>query len=118
MVPNTMPIIGTGGVVDGSDAFEHFLCGASAVQIGTVLVEEPRVWSRKLPTKAVRRVMRSLRYPWLVVAEKESLEKDLSILLLTNRQNVGTNEAGTYYNLNPTRQAVTTTVLEILGAKR
>ena len=36
----TIPIIGTGGVVDGVDAFEHVLCGASAVQIGTVLVEE------------------------------------------------------------------------------
>ena len=36
----TMPIMGTGGVVDGVDAFEHVLCGASAVQIGTVLVEE------------------------------------------------------------------------------
>jgi len=35
-----MPIIGTGGIVEGVDAFEHFLCGASAVQIGTVLVEE------------------------------------------------------------------------------
>jgi len=35
-----MPIIGTGGVIDGGDAFEHFLCGASAVQVGTVLVEE------------------------------------------------------------------------------
>ena len=35
-----MPIIGTGGVMSGVDAFEHFLCGASAVQIGTVLVEE------------------------------------------------------------------------------
>lgn len=35
-----IPIIGTGGVVDGVDAFEHFLCGASAVQVGTVLVEE------------------------------------------------------------------------------
>lgn len=35
-----MPIIGTGGVVTGVDAFEHFLCGASAVQVGTVLVEE------------------------------------------------------------------------------
>jgi dihydroorotate dehydrogenase (fumarate) len=35
-----MPIIGTGGVVNGVDAFEHFLCGASAVQVGTVLVEE------------------------------------------------------------------------------
>jgi dihydroorotate dehydrogenase (fumarate) len=35
-----IPIIGTGGILDGVDAFEHFLCGASAVQIGTVLVEE------------------------------------------------------------------------------
>lgn len=35
-----LPIIGTGGVVNGTDAFEHLLCGASAVQVGTVLVEE------------------------------------------------------------------------------
>lgn len=35
-----MPIIGAGGVMNGVDAFEHVLCGASAVQIGTVLVEE------------------------------------------------------------------------------
>jgi dihydroorotate dehydrogenase (fumarate) len=35
-----IPIIGTGGIVDGMDAFEHFLCGASAVQVGTVLVEQ------------------------------------------------------------------------------
>jgi dihydroorotate dehydrogenase (fumarate) len=35
-----MPIIGTGGVVSGVDAFEHVLCGASAVQVGTALVEE------------------------------------------------------------------------------
>jgi dihydroorotate dehydrogenase (fumarate) len=35
-----MPIIGTGGVVSGVDAFEHLLCGATAVQIGTALVEE------------------------------------------------------------------------------
>jgi dihydroorotate dehydrogenase (fumarate) len=35
-----VPIIGVGGVVTGTDAFEHLLCGASAVQIGTVLVEE------------------------------------------------------------------------------
>ncbi|GKS57450.1 dihydroorotate dehydrogenase A (fumarate) [Nitrospira sp.] len=35
-----LPIIGAGGVIHGSDAFEHALCGASAVQIGTVLVEE------------------------------------------------------------------------------
>ena len=35
-----VPIIGVGGVVTGTDAFEHFLCGASAVQVGTALVEE------------------------------------------------------------------------------
>lgn len=35
-----LPIIGTGGVVSGEDLFEHLLCGASAVQIGTVLMEE------------------------------------------------------------------------------
>jgi dihydroorotate dehydrogenase (fumarate) len=35
-----IPIIGTGGIVEGIDVFEHFLCGASAVQIGTVLMEE------------------------------------------------------------------------------
>ncbi|BCA56218.1 Dihydroorotate dehydrogenase [Nitrospira sp. KM1] len=35
-----MPIIGTGGVMSGTDAFEHLLCGASAVQVGTALVEE------------------------------------------------------------------------------
>lgn len=35
-----LPIIGTGGVVSGGDIFEHLLCGATAVQIGTVLVDE------------------------------------------------------------------------------
>jgi dihydroorotate dehydrogenase (fumarate) len=35
-----LPIIGTGGVMTGADAFEHLLCGASAVQLGTVLMEE------------------------------------------------------------------------------
>src|SRR5574341_1843619 len=35
-----MPIIGTGGVLAGTDVYEHLLCGASAVQVGTVLVEE------------------------------------------------------------------------------
>ncbi|MDQ4108135.1 MAG: glycosyltransferase, partial [Actinomycetota bacterium] len=34
------------------------------------LVEEPRVWARTLPTEPVTRVMRSLRDPGLVVAEK------------------------------------------------
>lgn len=33
-------IIGTGGVQSGRDAFEHILCGASMVQIGTCLQKE------------------------------------------------------------------------------
>ncbi len=40
LLGESCPIIGTGGVVGGLDVFEHFLCGASAVQIGTQLVEE------------------------------------------------------------------------------
>jgi cellulose synthase/poly-beta-1,6-N-acetylglucosamine synthase-like glycosyltransferase len=39
---------------------------------GFALVEEPRVWARTLPTQPVTRVMRSLRDPGLVVAEKEN----------------------------------------------
>ena len=35
-----MPIIGTGGIASGTDVFEHSLCGASAVQVGTALVDE------------------------------------------------------------------------------
>ncbi len=35
-----VPIIGTGGIASGGDAFEHLLCGASAVQVGTAFVEE------------------------------------------------------------------------------
>lgn len=33
-------IIGTGGVFSGKDVFEHILCGAKMVQIGTALQEE------------------------------------------------------------------------------
>ena len=40
LLEGACPIIGTGGIVGGIDAFEHVLCGASAVQVGTVLVEE------------------------------------------------------------------------------
>jgi dihydroorotate dehydrogenase (fumarate) len=40
LLEGKIPIIGTGGVMQGVDAFEHVLCGASAVQVGTALVEE------------------------------------------------------------------------------
>ena len=33
-------VIGTGGVYSGRDAFEHILCGASMVQIGTALHQQ------------------------------------------------------------------------------
>ena len=35
-----IPIIGVGGISNGIDVFEHILCGASAVQLGTVLQEK------------------------------------------------------------------------------
>jgi dihydroorotate dehydrogenase (fumarate) len=42
-----IPIFGVGGIASGRDAFEHVLAGASAVQIGTALVEEgPKVFDR------------------------------------------------------------------------
>ncbi|MEX2401167.1 MAG: serine hydrolase [Rhodothermales bacterium] len=40
-------------------------------------------------------------------------ELDVTIILLTNRQNVGTQGDGTYHNLNPTRQRVVDVVLEL-----
>ena len=36
----SIQIIGTGGVYSGRDAFEHILCGASMVQIGTALHQQ------------------------------------------------------------------------------
>ncbi len=35
-----IPIVGCGGVQTGTDVFEHILCGASAVQVGTSLMKE------------------------------------------------------------------------------
>ncbi len=40
LLGDKIQIIGTGGVETGQDIFEHLLCGASAVQLGTVLVDE------------------------------------------------------------------------------
>lgn len=40
-------IIGTGGIENGQDAFEHLLCGASMLQIGTALQKEgPAIFER------------------------------------------------------------------------
>jgi dihydroorotate dehydrogenase (fumarate) len=43
----TIEIIGTGGILTGRDAYEHLLCGASMVQVGTQLQKEgPAVFER------------------------------------------------------------------------
>lgn len=43
----SIAIIGTGGVTCGRDVFEHILCGASMVQIGSqLLVEEEEIFER------------------------------------------------------------------------
>lgn len=39
-------------------------------------------------------------------------ELDLSIILLSNRQNVGVDASGSYYNLNPTRRKITAITLQ------
>lgn len=42
-------IIGTGGILTGQDAYEHLLCGATMLQIGTQLQKEgPAIFSRIL----------------------------------------------------------------------
>jgi len=44
---NKIDIIGCGGVINGSDVFEHILCGATAVQVGTkLMIEGPDVFNR------------------------------------------------------------------------
>lgn len=40
LLDDKIPIIGVGGIYSGMDAYEHFLAGASAVQIGTAFQEE------------------------------------------------------------------------------
>lgn len=40
-------LIGTGGIKNGMDVFEHVLCGADCVQVGTALLKEgPQVFER------------------------------------------------------------------------
>lgn len=54
-------IIGCGGVTNGSDIFEHLLCGASVVQVGTQLMREgPRCFTRL--QKELQSVMDSKGY--------------------------------------------------------
>ncbi len=47
LLEGKIPIIGCGGIETGKDIVEHFLAGASAVQVGTQLMKEgPQVFAR------------------------------------------------------------------------
>lgn len=39
-LPQRIAVVACGGVLSGSDAFEHILCGARVVQVGTQLMQE------------------------------------------------------------------------------
>ncbi len=54
-------IIGTGGIRNGQDAYEHLLCGASMLQIGTELQKEgPAIFERL--TKELAAIMKEKGY--------------------------------------------------------
>ena len=55
-LPQSIDVIGCGGVTRGLDVFEHILCGASAVQVGTLLHERGTDCFRKL-TEELTHVM-------------------------------------------------------------
>ncbi len=64
LLQGRIPIIGTGGVMEGVDVYEHVLCGASAVQVGTALVEEGvEVFDRLENELAAELVARDKRGP-------------------------------------------------------
>lgn len=58
---SNIKIIGTGGVLTGKDAFEHILCGASMVQIGTTLHKEGPDAFRRI-TEELKVIMREKGY--------------------------------------------------------
>ena len=60
----SIQIIGTGGVKSGRDAFEHILCGASMVQLGTILHQEgPAAFARI--TEELKAIMEEKGYETL-----------------------------------------------------
>jgi dihydroorotate dehydrogenase (fumarate) len=64
LLKKNISVIGCGGVETGRDVFEHILCGASAVQIGTQLMkEDTRVFSRLI--SELEEVMNSKGYETL-----------------------------------------------------
>ena len=60
----SIQIIGTGGILTGRDVFEHILCGAGIVQIGTTLQKEgPEAFSRI--TRELKEIMDEKGYKTL-----------------------------------------------------
>ena len=57
----SIQIIGTGGVKTGRDVFEHILCGASMVQVGTCLQQEGPAAFERL-TKELKAIMAEKGY--------------------------------------------------------
>jgi dihydroorotate dehydrogenase A len=57
----SIKIIGTGGVINGKDVFEHILCGADLVQVGTTLHKEGVSVFARL-TKELQEVMKGKGY--------------------------------------------------------
>lgn len=57
----SIKIIGTGGIRTGQDAFEHLLCGATMLQIGTELHKEGPVIFDRI-TKELEEIMRAKGY--------------------------------------------------------
>lgn len=57
----SIQIIGTGGVESGRDAFEHILCGAAMVQLGTILQKEGIPAFERI-TKELQEIMKEKGY--------------------------------------------------------
>lgn len=62
LLRDDIQIIGCGGVKNGQDAFEHILCGASAVQIGTQLMKEDVDACFKRITQELKTIMQQKGY--------------------------------------------------------
>ncbi len=61
LLNSDIAIIGCGGVKSGVDAFEHILCGASAVQVGTQLMREGTSCFERIGNE-LQAIMRSKGY--------------------------------------------------------
>jgi dihydroorotate dehydrogenase (fumarate) len=61
LLPSSIQIIGCGGIVTGEDVFHHLLCGASAVQIGTTLMQEGYDTFRRIESELIS-IMKSKNY--------------------------------------------------------